>query len=36
MAGENERALLNTEKLKDNTDLKLLADQLNELIKSDE
>ena len=36
MAGEKERALLNTEKLADKADLKQLAEQLNQLIESDE
>ena len=36
MAGEKEKALLNTEKLADKADLKQLAEQLNQLIQSDE
>jgi hypothetical protein len=36
MAEVKERALLNTEKLGDNADLKLLVKQLNKLIENDE
>jgi hypothetical protein len=36
MAAGKETVLLNTEKLADKADLKKLAEQLNELIESDE